>query len=742
MVDLKQIFVLNGLDCPNCAEKVRAGIEKLDFVKSAEMNFFSKKLTLDFIDSHDGSSAVEQVKSVVRKYEPDVVVMEHSLGNAYPDQHTLEPSHQHEHIHNDEGCSCSEGSACKRIQENPFEHEHNQTDDDNEKKENTIRIARMIASGVLLAVALALPDKYYTATTILSVIAYITVGYEIVWSAVKNIFKGQIFDESFLMTVASIGAFIIGSHEEAVGVMLFYNVGEFFNDIAVSKSRKSITKLMDLRPDYVNVMRNGQLVRVSPEEVPAGDTIIVKTGERIAIDGVISKGNSSLDTVAVTGESVPIDVSEGDSVISGCINLQGVLEIKTSTAFADSTVAKILEMTENAQSKKAKAENFITRFAKYYTPVVVIGAALLALIPSIITKEPSTWIYRALNFLVVSCPCALVISIPLSYFSGIGSASSKGVLVKGGVALDTLAECDTLVFDKTGTLTKGKLSVSNINPINNFPKEQLLEYAAHAEAYSTHPIAEGIRNAYGKNIDHNAVTCEEIAGKGIKARYQNHEILCGKAVLLSENNVAIHDEPQGASVLIAVDGTYAGSIELEDEVKDNVKDFIAKAKQSGIKKTVMLTGDKKTTAEKIAKAIGIDEVRAELLPEDKVTELEKIIESGHKAAYTGDGINDAPVLSRADIGIAMGGMGADAAIEAADIVIMNDEISKIAAAIRIAKKTKIIVRQNIVFSLAVKFAVLTLSVFGMVTMWWAVFADVGVSIIAILNSLRTKLVKN
>ncbi len=687
---MKQTFILDGLNCANCAEEIRLRVEKITSVESVDMNFMMKKLTLNFTEGRN-DFFIDELKSIVKELEPDVNVIE---GESY--------------------------------------------DDADEKNESySFEIAKMVLSGVLLVVSLFVPMNSLI-KAIIEIIAFVLVGYPIVFRALKNMVKGNFFDENFLMSLASIGAFLIGEHSEAVGVMLFYTVGEFFNDLAVNKSRTSISKLMNLRPDYVNIMKDGEIVRVSPNEVKSGDTIIVKTGERIAIDGIIVKGSSSLDTVAMTGESVPRDVGEGDTVISGCINLQGVLEIQTTTDFSQSTVSKVLELTENAQSKKAKAENFITRFAKVYTPVVVISALLLAVVPSLIVGNPSDWIHRALTFLVVSCPCALVLSVPLSYFNGIGGASSKGILVKGGATLDMLTKCDTLVFDKTGTLTKGNLAVSRIIT-NGITEEKLLEYASYAEAYSSHPIAKSIINTYNRDIDINRVNSVEIAGKGIKAEYEGKNILCGKRELLVENGVTVDFETDTTAVFVAVDGSYVGVIELEDEIKDGIAKFIIDAKKMGIKKTVMLTGDKKETGEKIGRAIGIDEVRAELLPNEKVNELEKLMAEGYRAAYTGDGINDAPVLARADVGIAMGGMGTDAAIEAADVVIMNDDVSKILTAIKISNKTQAIVSQNIAFSLTVKFLVLGLSALGITSMWWAVFADVGVSLIAIANSLRSRM---
>lgn len=690
---MKQVFILEGLDCANCAEEIRLRAERIASIESAEMNFMLKRLTLNFSD--DGNKFyLDELKSIINELEPDVSVIE--------DNSTYE--------------------------------------DDKKDESYAFEISKMVLSGILLLISL-FAQVNNLAKTIIEIIAFALVGYPIVFKALRNLFKGNFFDENFLMSIASIGAFAIGEHGEAVGVMLFYTIGEFCNDLAVNKSRKSIAKLMDLRPDYVNIMKSGEIIKVSPSEVKNGDIIIVRTGERIAIDGIIVKGNSSLDTVAMTGEPVPRDVSEGDTVISGCINLQGVLEIQTTTDFSQSTVAKVLELTENAQSRKAKAENFITRFAKVYTPVVVISALLLAVVPSLIVGNPADWIHRALTFLVVSCPCALVLSVPLSYFNGIGGASSKGILVKGGVALDMLAKCDTLVFDKTGTLTKGNLAVSRVIA-NGISGERLLEYAAYAESYSSHPIAKGIINAYNRDIDISRISSYEIAGKGIKADYEGKSILCGNRELLTENDVTVDFQTDTTAVFLAVDGKFVGAIELEDEIKEGVARFITESKKLGIKKTVMLTGDKKETGEKIGRVIGIDEVRAELLPNEKVDELEKLIKEGDRAAYTGDGINDAPVLARADVGIAMGGMGTDAAIEAADVVIMNDDVSKILTAIKISKKTQTIVAQNIAFSLSVKFLVLGLSALGLTTMWWAVFADVGVSLIAIVNSLRSRVNKD
>ena len=577
-------------------------------------------------------------------------------------------------------------------------------------------------------------------------ICYAVAGWDIVWKAITNILHGQVFDENFLMTIATVGALILGEHSEGVAVMLFYQVGEWFQSYAVSKSRKSITSLMDIRPDYANIEKDGKLVQVDPDEVQIGDTIVVKPGERVPLDGKIIKGTSALDTSALTGESMPREVEPGMDVISGCINQTGILTIQTTKEFGESTVAKILDLVENASDKKGKTENFISRFARYYTPIVVFAALALAVLPPLILQQSfSVWIYRALTFLVISCPCALVISIPLSFFGGIGGSSKIGVLVKGSNYLESLAHAETVVFDKTGTLTKGSFAVTEIHPVD-MKDTQLLELAAYAEDYSNHPISLSIKSAYGKKIDSSRISdVQEIAGHGVQAVIDGKKILAGNAKLMQKEHIKYSPSSSvGTVVYLACNGKYAGCIVIEDEIKADAATAIKNLKSSGIRKTVMLTGDADAVGKKVAGRLGLDQVYTELLPADKVDRVEDLLkqksEKG-KLVFVGDGINDAPVLARADVGIAMGALGSDAAIEAADVVLMTDEPSKIAAVMKIARKTIRIANQNIVFALAVKFLVLILGAIGKANMWAAVFADVGVSIIAILNAIRAMRVK-
>ena len=574
------------------------------------------------------------------------------------------------------------------------------------------------------------------------IISYIIVGFEILRKAVRNIFRGKVFDENFLMSVATIGAFGIGEFPEAVAVMLFYQIGELFQNYAVDKSRKSIASLMDIRPDYANVFRNEKIEKVNPEEVKIGDTIIVKPGEKIPLDGTIIEGTTTLDTKALTGESLPREAKEGDKVLSGCINLNGVIKIKVEKEYGESTVSKILDLVENASSKKSKSENFITKFAKYYTPIVVIIALVLAIIPPLIISGAtfSDWIYRALSFLVVSCPCALVISIPLSFFGGIGGASKMGVLIKGSNYLEALSNTEIAVFDKTGTLTKGVFEVQKVEPVE-ISKEELLKISAYAENYSNHPISKSIKQAYKKEIDEKQIkNYEELSGLGISAKINNQEVLVGNEKLMQEKGIDFEKCADIGTILyVAKEGKYVGYILIADEIKNDSKQTIEELKKNGVKQTVMLTGDKKEVGESVAKEIGIDKVYTELLPTDKVQKVEELLKTKTakgKLAFVGDGINDAPVLALADIGIAMGGLGADSAIEAADVVIMTDEPSKIIRSIKLSKKTMRIVKENIVFAIAIKVLVLILAAFGLSTMWEAVFADVGVSIIAIINALR------
>ena len=580
------------------------------------------------------------------------------------------------------------------------------------------------------------------------IVSYIIVGFEILRKAVRNIFRGKVFDENFLMSIATLGAFAIGEFPEAVAVMLFYQVGELFQDYAVDKSRKSIASLMDIRPDYANIIRDGKEEKVDPSEVRIGDTIIIKPGEKVPLDGVVVDGKTTLDTKALTGESVPRGVEVGDQVLSGCINLNGVIKVKVTKEYGESTVSKILDLVENASSKKAKSENFITKFAAYYTPIVVIIAIILAIVPPLIIEGANfqDWLYRALSFLVVSCPCALVISIPLSFFGGIGGASKMGVLVKGSNYLEALSNAEIMVFDKTGTLTEGVFEVQNVEPIG-ISKEKLLKIAAYAEYYSNHLISKSIKKSYNKEIDEKEIIdSKEISGKGIEAKIGNQDVLAGNEKLMNEKGIEYTKCTHvGSVVYVAIDGKYVGHIVIADKIKEDAKRTIEELRKNNIKETVMLTGDRKNIGEAVAKELGIDKVYAELLPDGKVEKVEELLKTKSpkgKLAFVGDGINDAPVLAMADIGIAMGGLGADSAIEAADIVIMTDQPSKIISAIKLSKKTMRIVRENIIFAIAVKVLVLILTAVGLSSMWQAVFADVGVSVIAILNALRALRVKN
>ena len=607
---------------------------------------------------------------------------------------------------------------------------------------------KIIIALILFLLAMTINFNNEMITKVIFIIAYLIVGLEILKKALRNITRGKVFDENFLMSVATIGAFAIGEFPEAVAVMLFYQVGELFQSYAVDKSRKSISSLMDIRPDFANVEREEKIEKVDPDEVKIGEIIIVKPGEKVPLDGIVVEGKTSLDTKALTGESLPREIAENDEILSGSINLNGVIKIKVTKEYGESTVSKILDLVENASSKKSKSENFITKFAAYYTPIVVIIAVILAIVPPLLIKDAtfSDWIYRALSFLVVSCPCALVISIPLSFFGGIGGASKMGVLIKGSNYLEQLANTEIIVFDKTGTLTEGVFEVQKVHAID-MSEEELLRITAYAENYSNHPISLSVKKAYNKEIDEKQIlNTEEISGHGIVAKIGNQDVLVGNEKLMSENNIKITKcEDIGTILNVAVDGKYAGYILIADKIKKDSKSAIKSLKKNNIKQTVMLTGDRKNVGEHVAKELGLDKVYTELLPDGKVEKVESLLkeksEKG-KLAFVGDGINDAPVLALADIGIAMGGLGSDAAIEAADIVLMTDEPSKIVDAIHLSKKTMRIVKENIIFAIVIKVLVLVLSAFGLSTMWEAVFADVGVSIIAIINALRVLRVKN
>ena len=605
-------------------------------------------------------------------------------------------------------------------------------------------VARIAASAVLLVAAVLIPYEGPW-RFVLFLPAYFVIGWDVLWKAARNIAHGQVFDENFLMALATVGAFCTGffgegEYPEAVFVMLFYQVGELFQGYAVGKSRKSIASLMDIRPDYANVERDGQLTQVDPEEVAVGDTITVKAGERVPLDGVVLEGQSMVNTSALTGESVPRQVQPGDDVISGCVNQSGLLRVRVTKPFGESTVQKILDLVENSSSKKAKAENFITKFARYYTPIVVFCALALALVPPLFVGDWVGWVQKALIFLVVSCPCALVISVPLSFFGGIGGASRQGILVKGGNYLEVLANTEIVVFDKTGTLTKGVFNVTAIHP-EEYSESGLLEMAALAESYSDHPISRSLKEAWGQELDASRVgEVEELSGRGVRAQVDGKTVCAGNDKLMEDIGVKWRPcHHVGTTVHVAVEGKYIGHIVISDEVKPDAKEAIAALKAQGVKKTVMLTGDAKAVGESVAKDLGLDEAYTQLLPGDKVEKVEALLlekSPKGKLAFVGDGINDAPVLSRADIGIAMGALGSDAAIEAADIVLMDDKPSKIAKAMEISKRTLGIVRQNIVFALAVKVLVLILRAFGLSNMWQAVFADVGVMVLAILNASR------
>jgi len=689
-------YILNNLDCASCATKIEDSLSKLDEVKFVSVNFANSSMTID-------TENIEKVKALIKKLEPEVEVSENEKGSTLVSRGELD--------------------------------------------ENKWTIIKAVAGLVLLLTGLIFEEKLHNtpfeiAEYAVFVTGYLIVGWKVIATAVKNIIHGQFFDEQFLMAIATLGAFAIHQMPEAMAVMLFYVTGELFQDIAVNRSRKSIKALLEIKPEYANLLSNGVDVKVSPESIRVGDIIIVKAGEKIPLDGIVIEGNSFVDISALTGESVPRKLKENDTALSGTINQTGVLTIKVTKLFSESSVSKILELVENASSKKAETEKFITTFAKYYTPLVVIGAFLLAILPPLLFSGQTfeVWIYRALVVLVISCPCALVISIPLGYFGGIGNASRKGILVKGSNFLDALTQVKTVVFDKTGTLTKGEFKVSDIITSNGFTKEQILEYAAYAEANSNHPVAKSISEAFGRDVEkHRIKHVEEISGYGIKAKIDDKAVLAGNDKLLHKENI-VHQvcNVDGTVVHVAFDAVYAGYIIISDTLKDDAIEAIEKLKEKKIE-TVMLTGDNQFAAAAIAKKLNIDKFYYELLPKDKVKHIENLmLESKEgKVAFVGDGINDAPVIARADIGIAMGALGSDAAIETADVVLMTDSPSKVALAIDIAKRTRSIVWQNIYFAMGVKLVFIVLGILGVATMWEAVFGDMGVALIAVFNAIRT-----
>ena len=775
----KVIIYMSNLNCANCAAKIETKSKEIEGVVNSTLNFMSKKLILDIEDKSVKNSVISDALNLIEKTEPGTKceVLDNTekvtiyMSNLNCANCAAKIERQSKNINgviestldfmskklvlNIENKNIREdviknaltliekiepGTKCEVLDET----KKSSVKEEEQKSvwiENRKNLIRLGVGGALFFIGMVFNFSDLV-EGIIFLVSYLLVGGDVLLKAAKNIVRGKVFDENFLMALATIGAFAIRQYPEGVAVMLFYQVGELFQDMAVDSSRRSIKSLMNIRPDYANVKNGQDIKKVSPEDVRIGDIIVIKPGEKVPLDGVILEGKSMLDTSALTGESVPRSASVGDEILGGAINKSGLLTVKVTKAFSESTVAKILNLMENASSKKAHTENFITKFAKYYTPIVVILAACLAFIPPFVSDMTfSSSIYRALVFLVVSCPCALVVSIPLGFFGGIGGASKKGILVKGGNYLEALNSVETVVFDKTGTLTKGTFNVTKVNVEKDFNKDTLMEYAVAAESFSSHPIAVSIIKAYGKEIDKTSLKdYEEISGHGIKVNYNGKVVLAGNKKLMDKENISCKEEETvGTVVYVAVDNVYIGNIIISDEIKEDTKLAIKELKKIGVKKTVMLTGDNKKVGEGIGKLVNIDEVYAELLPHEKVEKLEKLENEkskNGKVVYVGDGINDAPVLARADIGIAMGGVGSDAAIEAADVIIMTDEPSKIVSAIKIAKRTRNIVIQNIVFAIGVKVIILIFGALGMANMWEAVFGDVGVALIAVLNAMR------
>jgi len=724
---MRKDIVLEGLNCANCASKIEQRVNNMEEIESVSFSFATKVMTIEYNENRGFDSILAKIKKIVNSLEPDVVVkVEDELYET------------HEQHHGE--CECCSGHDHSQGHSHSHSHGEEELGLVNKK---TVKLG----IGLVLFLGSFILDKDINIQLPLYIISYLLIGGDVLLRAGRNITRGQVFDENFLMALATVGAFAVKEYPEAVSVMLFYQIGEMFQDLAVERSRKSIKSLLNIRPDHANLKTEEGLIVVKPETVNVGDYIVVKPGERVALDGIVVEGESMVDTSALTGESVPKKVKPGDNILSGFVNNSGLLTVEVKKKFSDSTVSRILDLVQNASSKKAPTENFITKFARYYTPVVVIGAALVAIIPPIITGDAfSEWLYRALIFLVISCPCALVISIPLGFFGGIGGASKAGILVKGGNYLEALNEVDTVVFDKTGTLTKGIFKVTEIKVENDFTKEEVLRAAALAETHSNHPIAKSIIEEFNSEIDESLIeSYEEISGHGIKAKVDGRVVLVGNLKLLQREGITAKKvESTGTVVYISIDGKFAGTIIISDMLKEDSVKAIEFLRNQGVKKLIMLTGDLDNVAKQVANELNLDEYYAELLPEDKVNVLERISnekDNKGKLVFVGDGINDAPVLARADIGVAMGGLGSDAAIEAADVVLMTDEPSKLSQAISIAKNTKKIVIQNIVLALGVKGIVLALGAFGVATMWEAVFADVGVALLAVLNSMRVLKVK-
>ncbi|NFD76030.1 cadmium-translocating P-type ATPase [Clostridium botulinum] len=737
---IKKKLLLKGLHCANCAAKIERAVQKLNIIEEANYNFNNSTLIINLEETHK-DIIIKTIQEIVDRIEPGVKVV---------DKENLKRTVVHAPVKNSSNLKMQnnkEENLKLDKKENSYEHNHDHShghshdgeDSDELEKKTLIRI---ISGVVLLILATVLKSKE-TLSIGLYLASYVLIGGKVILSSIRNISKGQVFDENFLMAVATVAAIGVKQYPEAVAVMLFYEVGEFLQDKAVNKSRKSIISLMNIRPDYANLVRGEDIEVVSPEDISIDDIIMVKPGEKIPLDGIVVEGQSFVDTSAITGESLISEVSKDSNVLSGYINKNGVIKIKVTKTFGESTVSKILELTENASATKANTEKFITKFARYYTPVVVFAALALAVIPTLILKDPdiSKWIYRAAVFLVVSCPCALVISIPLSFFAGIGGASKKGVLIKTGTALEALNDADTIVFDKTGTLTKGVFKVSKIESEEGVNTEELIEYAALVESYSNHPIAKSILKYYEKTIDNKRIEgYEEIVARGVTAYIDGKKVYAGNNKLMEELNINYKKaQEDGVILYIALEDKYIGYIVINDEIKKDSKETIKSLKDIGIKKAAMLTGDRKSTANNIGTFLGMDEIYSELLPQEKVEKMQSLkskTSKDGKIVFVGDGVNDAPVLAMSDIGVSMGGLGSDAAIEASDLVLMSDEPSKLVDAIKIARKTHKIVWQNIIIVLIIKFAVLALAVTGKSTMWMAVFADVGVALIAVINALR------
>lgn len=693
----KKELILEGLSCANCAVKIEEEIKKLEGANDVSINFVTKTLKVNV----DDENKLKEIEKIVKEIEPDVKVY---------DKDKIQKSFQ----------------------------KKNELDDHENKFNKRDEISRLLYSLTIFIIAILVKEPFGLKLS-LFIVSYIISGWKVLYRSFINIKKGLIFDENFLMSIATIGAFSIGQFAEAVGVMIFYEIGELLQNLAVDNSRRSIKSLLEIRPDYANIIDNDRTYKVSPQEVDVGQLILVKSGERIPLDGVVIKGSTMVDTSALTGEPVPKTIKEGDEVLSGYVNLNGSITVKVEKEYSQSTYSKILEIVENASSKKAKTEKIISKFARYYTPIVVFSAIALAVLPSILIGGPfKPWLYRALVFLVISCPCALVLSVPLGYFAGIGKLSKKGVLVKGGNYLETLKNLDTIIFDKTGTLTEGVFEVTEVKAYNGINNNELLKIAAYAESHSNHPIATSIKEYYNDNIDEKLIQeYQEIVGKGVRAKINGETVLVGNMDFMLENGVDIPTiEPNGTIVYVGINNIFAGYIKISDKIRPQTKDTINKLKELGIKKTVLLTGDNEETAKRVALELGVDEYYANLLPEDKVTLLERYLSDKPSVAFVGDGINDAPVLARTDVGIAMGGLGSDAAIEAADVVIMEDDISRIIDAINVSRKTINIIWQNIIFILAVKILFLILGALGLANMWGAVFADVGVSLLAVFNCMR------